>query len=98
MDDKDVLWLTNFNSKAEGGSGEQVGSPLKDSKADNSMPPPPTVGRPKREKGKEKEKETPAPVYISEDVFEYIMGVLEKHAEEKVPMLHTVSSQGVWFG
>jgi enhancer of polycomb-like protein len=30
-------------------------------------------------------------VFISEDVFEYIMGVLEKHAEEKVPMLHTAS-------
>jgi hypothetical protein len=30
-------------------------------------------------------------VYISEDHFEFIMGVLEKNVEDNVPMLHTVS-------
>jgi hypothetical protein len=54
MDDRDLQWLAAFNSKAEGGSGEQAQSPLKDSKAENAMPPPSSVGRPKREKGKEK--------------------------------------------
>lgn len=95
MDDKDMEWLTAFNAKAEGGSGENAAqSPLKDSKVDNTMPPPSSLGRPRREKGKEKEKEEKVltPVFISEDVFEYIMGVLEKHTEDNVPMLHTVSS------
>ena len=98
MDDRDEAWLTAFNAKAEGGSGENgsngsAQSPLKESKAENAMPPPPTIGRPRREKGKEKDKEEKphSPVFISEDVFEYIMGVLEKHTEDNVPMLHTVS-------
>jgi len=93
MDDRDEEWLTAFNAKAEGGSGESTLSPLKDSKVDNAMPPPPSLGRPKREKGKEKEKEEKVltPINISEDVFEFIMGMLEKNAEDNVPMLHTVS-------
>lgn len=95
MDDRDEEWLTAFNAKAEGGSGETTTtqSPLKDSKADNAMPPPPSLGRPKREKGKEREKEDKvlSPINITEDIFEFIMGVLEKNAEDNVPMLHTVS-------
>ena len=95
MDDEDETWLTTFNSKAEGTSRDQTQSPLRETKAENTMGPPPSVGRPRREKGKEKEKEKennpPAPLHISEDLFEYVMGVLEKYTEEAVPTLHTVS-------
>ena len=86
MDDEDIRWLTGFNAKAEGSSGETAQSPLRESTGQNQMPP-----RPSRNKGKEREKETPAPVFIAEDTFEYIMGVLEKNVEDNVPMLHTVS-------
>jgi enhancer of polycomb-like protein len=79
MDDTDMAWLASFNGKAEGGSG------------DSGAPTSPTNGRTERRaaKGKEKEKDVPASLNISEDVFEYIMGVLEKHAEDAVPTLHT---------
>ncbi len=90
MDDEDERWLTAFNAKAEGPSGDPVQSPLRESHGQNRMPPP-SAGRPSRNKGKDREKETPAPVFIFEDTFEYVMGVLEKHAEDSVPMLHTVS-------
>jgi enhancer of polycomb-like protein len=95
LDDEDLIWLRGFNAKAEGSSGGESSmgvalSPLRESRGDNSMPPP-SLGRPSRGKGKEKEKEGPAPpVFISEDTFEYVMGVLEKHAEDAVPTLHTV--------
>jgi len=93
LDDEDLEWLRGFNSKAEGssGSGDVGASPLREKVGENTMPPP--AGRPSRGKGKEKEKDGPAPpVFISEDTFEYIMGVLEKNAADSVPMLHTVSS------
>lgn len=80
MDDADERWLNDFNSKAEGSSG--------DVKSDKEQ------GRGMRVKGKDKEKEkgdAPAPFVISEDMFEYIMGVFEKYTEENAPMLHTVS-------
>lgn len=104
MDDRDEQWLASFNAKAEGSSGSggdaAAGqSPLRDSNVDNTMPPP-SGGRPRREKGKEKEKEDKVltPVYISEDNFEFIMGVLEKNAEDNVPMLHTVSRESTHQG
>ncbi|ODO00149.1 hypothetical protein I350_06774 [Cryptococcus amylolentus CBS 6273] len=76
MDDADVKWLSDFNSKAEGSSGE-----VKSEKEQ---------GRGLRAKGKEKEKgDAPPPLSISEDVFEYIMGVFDKYTEDNVPMLHT---------
>jgi enhancer of polycomb-like protein len=98
-DDEDLVWLKGFNLKAEGssggdgasgsGSGSIAQSPLRESRSgENAMFPP---GRPSRGKGKEREKDGPAPpVYISEDTFEYVMGVLEKNAEDSVPTLHTV--------
>jgi enhancer of polycomb-like protein len=98
LDDEDAEWLKGFNSKAEGSSGSGSGggdagssqSPLRESRGENSMPPP--AGRPSRGKGKEREKDGPAPpVFISENTFEYVMGILEKHAADSVPMLHTVS-------
>ncbi len=89
MDDEDAKWLTGFNSKAEGTSGDVALSPLRESHGPIQMQPP-SAGRPSRNKGKDREKDTPAPVFISEDTFEYVMGVLEKHAEDSVPMLHTV--------
>ena len=98
MDDADEKWLKTFNGKAEGGSGDGGAnaspSPLKD-RADygNSMGPPLSAGRPSRGKGKEKEDKPqlpPTPIFISEGTFEFIMGILEKHAEDSAPMLHTV--------
>ena len=95
MDDEDEQWLKAFNSKAEGGSGTVPQSPLKEAKSENSMGPP--NSRPRREKGKEKEKETdrsttPAqPIFISEDSFEFVMGVLEKYTQDNVPTLDMVS-------
>lgn len=78
MDDEDMEWLSSFNSKAEGGSGGR------------SVPTSPVQGRNERRKGKEKEKtDAPTSLTIDEDTFEYIMGVLEKHCEDTVPMLHT---------
>lgn len=86
MDDEDMRWLNGFNSKAEGGSGSSAtangggadaGSPLN--------------GRERRIKGKDREKEAPTTLTISEDVFEYVMGMMEKFTEDTVPMLHTVS-------
>jgi enhancer of polycomb-like protein len=86
MDDEDARWLGAFNAKAEGTSGE--GSPVREKE---NIPL--SAGRERRTKGKDKEKEAnvPATINITEDTFEYIMGVLEKHAEDSVPMLHTVS-------
>nr|ODN91801.1 hypothetical protein L203_01053 [Cryptococcus depauperatus CBS 7841] len=74
MDDADVKWLQEFNSKAEGSSGD-----IKNEKE----------GRAMRAKGKEKDKDAPAALVISEDMFEYVMGILEKYTEDNVPMLHT---------
>lgn len=81
MDDEDAHWLAVFNAKGEGSSGESgAAAPAKESQ-----------GRPQRhkEKGKEKEKEIPAALNITEDVFEYVMGVMEKNAETSAPTLHT---------
>ena len=91
MDDEDFRWLAAFNAKAEGSSGDPAQSPIRDGQGHGQMQPP-SAGRPSRNKGKEREKGTPAPVFISEDKFEFVMGVIEKYVEENVPMLHTVCS------
>jgi hypothetical protein len=52
-----------------------------------------TAGRERRGKGKEKEKDRDTPLTtlsISEDTFEYVMGMMEKYVEDEIPMLHTV--------
>lgn len=101
MDEDDEVWLTGFNSKAEGGSGgagagsgpgsEAVSSPLRETSGHNQAPP--SAGRERRMKGKDKEKDSlPSPVYISEDIFEYVMGMLEKFVDDTIPALHTVST------
>jgi enhancer of polycomb-like protein len=92
MDDEDARWLGAFNAKAEGTSGE--GSPVREKE---NIPL--SAGRERRTKGKDKEKEAnvPATLNITDDTFEYIMGVLEKHAEDSVPMLHTVSRDDVFL-
>ncbi|WWC71031.1 uncharacterized protein I206_104984 [Kwoniella pini CBS 10737] len=97
MDDKDYKWLNEFNSKQEGSSGSTATatSPQTPFKETNGNAPnhTPSAGRGMRAKGKEKEKDksdgVPTSLFISEDTFEYIMGVLEKYAEDSVPMLHT---------
>ncbi|WVQ96306.1 hypothetical protein IAU59_003410 [Kwoniella sp. CBS 9459] len=97
MDDRDVKWLNEFNAKAEGSSGANgdasvKGSPQTPLSKDGQNPSQsPSIGRGMRAKGKEKERSdnVPTHLFISEDTFEYIMGVLEKFAEDSVPMLHT---------
>lgn len=98
MDEEDEVWLTGFNSKAEGGSGggggggstEPMASPLRETSGHNQAPV--SAGRERRMKGKDKEKDTPpSPVFISEDLFEYVMGMLEKFVDDTIPTLHTVS-------
>lgn len=97
MDEEDETWLTGFNSKAEGGSGGNesvVASPLRETGGHNQAPV--SAGRERRMKGKDKEKEkesAPSPVYISEDLFEYVMGMLEKFVDDMIPTLHTVSTK-----
>lgn len=88
MDDEDLEWLSTFNSKAEGGSGEPSSSPLRETGNHNQ---PMSAGRERRTKGKDREKEPPVVMRISEDVFEYVMGMMEKYTEDNVPTLHTVS-------
>ncbi|WRT68052.1 uncharacterized protein IL334_005027 [Kwoniella shivajii] len=83
---------TNGETKNIGNGNPQT--PLKENHVTNNQSQAPTsAGRGMRAKGKEKEKEkndnVPTPLFISEDTFEYIMGVLEKYAEDSVPMLHT---------
>lgn len=93
MDDEDVKWLEGFNSKAEGGSGSGPAAGTNVGEASS-----PLNGR-ERRKGKDKEKEKEkesvplTPLTISEDVFEFVMGMMEKYTEDTVPMLHTVSSR-----
>lgn len=98
MDEDDEKWLTGFNSKAEGASGsEPAASPLRETGGHNQ--PPVSGGRERRMKGKDKEKEKeapPSPLHISEDLFEYVMGMLEKYADDTIPTLHTVSPTSVW--
>jgi hypothetical protein len=92
MDEEDEKWLIGFNAKAEGASGtEPATSPLRESTTPNQ----PLAARERRGKGKEKEKDkerdVPTTLSISEDIFEYVMGMMEKYVEDTVPMLHTVS-------
>lgn len=55
-------------------------------------------GRPVRGKGKDKEKtEGNGPIKMSEDLFEYIMGMMELWTEKNVPMLHTVRKYNLCF-
>jgi enhancer of polycomb-like protein len=94
MDEDDEKWLNAFNAKAEGGSGgggDTVSSPLRETSGHNQ---PISAGRERRIKGKEREKERETPITslsISEDIFEYVMGMMEKYVEDTIPMLHTVS-------
>jgi len=90
MDEDDEKWLTGFNAKAEGASGtEPASSPLRET----STPNQPLAPRERRTKGKDKEKErdVPTTLTISEDTFEYVMGMMEKYVEDMIPMLYTVS-------
>ena len=90
MDDDDTEWLNSFNAKAEGSSGtaNAEGSPLKET----SQNQPASASRERRNpKGKDKEEKAPTPISINPDTFEYVMGVMEKYAEDRVPTLHTVS-------
>lgn len=87
MDDKDAEWLQAFNSKEEGSSGSagQATSNGVDGVQGNQ------AGRPSRgNKGKDREKDQTTPLRISDDEFEYIMGMFEKWIDKHVPMLHTV--------
>jgi enhancer of polycomb-like protein len=76
MDDEDVLWFKAFNAKEEGTSEGAIV---------NGSP------QGKRSKGKDKERDGNGPLKMSEDEFEYVMGMLELWTDRNVPMLHTVS-------
>ena len=90
MDDEDERWLSTFNNKMEGSSGS-AGMDEKEGKENKENMP--VGGTPAgRRKGKDKVEEKPAPLNISEDTFEFVMGVLEKYTEDVVPSLHTVCS------
>ena len=83
MDDVDMGWLSAFNGKEEGGSGG-AGTKGKDKDltkggGSNSN----TAGSSSTTGG------SSSSLRIPEDVFEYIMGMLELWTEKHVPMLHT---------
>lgn len=85
MDDVDVEWLKAFNGKEEGSSADgAAGRPARAGQPPNSAS--------SSSKGKEKDANSTAsggPMRIAEDVFEYVMGMLELWTEKNVPMLHT---------
>lgn len=95
MDDEDEKWLSDFNGKQQGGSGSsgQVDSPAREGK-ENVVPV--SASRERRGKGKDREKDKdaiqtpPPPLVITEDAFEFVMGMLEKYADEVTPPIHTV--------
>jgi enhancer of polycomb-like protein len=89
MDDEDERWLSAFNGKMEGSSGTAGAGANGAAEGKENMPLGATPSKGK--KGKDKAEEKPAPMNISEDTFEFVMGVLEKHAEDALPTLHTVS-------
>lgn len=101
MDDEDEKWLADFNGKQQGGSGSSgstsaaaaADSPVREGKENVPV----SAGRERRGKGKDKEKEKesvsapPPPLVISDDAFEFVMGMLEKYADDITPAIHTVS-------
>lgn len=86
MDERDEAWLREFNSKQEGSS-----SVKQESFANGNVNGKESAKSKKgKEKDKKDEKEGTGALKISEDVFEYVMGMLEHWIEKNVPMLHTV--------
>lgn len=78
MDERDVAWLDKHNSAAKGeGTSSGAGSP------DRS--------RAAKMRGKDVAAEQPSFV-ISENEFEFAMGLFEKITDEKCPYLHLVCS------
>ncbi len=104
MDEKDEVWLREFNEKEEGSSGSSgVGNGntngILNGNTNGNVGEGINghgVGRGvSRNKGKDREKdqkETMTPLKIEEQEFEYIVGMFEHWTEKHVPMLHTVSS------
>lgn len=78
MDERDVAWLDKHNSAAKGeGTSSSAGSP------DRS--------RTAKTRGKDISAEQPSFV-ITENEFEFAMGLFEKITDEKCPYLHLVCS------
>lgn len=92
MDERDEVWLNEFNSKEEGTSSVKQ-EPNANGTANGNHG---VNGKSAKSKGKEKDKKDDkdgtGALKISEDIFEYVMGMLELWTEKNVPMLHTVSS------
>lgn len=86
MDERDEEWLKEFNAKQEGSSS------VKQEPYANGTSNGKDGGKSKKgkEKDKKDDKEGTGALKISEDVFEYVMGMLELWTEKNVPMLHTV--------
>lgn len=88
MDERDEAWLNEFNSKEEGTSGVKQEPNSNGTPNGNNTKSAKSRGK---EKDKKADKEGTGALKISEDVFEYVMGMLELWTEKNVPMLHTVS-------
>ncbi|KAJ9101765.1 hypothetical protein QFC21_003104 [Naganishia friedmannii] len=93
MDERDMSWLHEFNSKEEGTSS--VKQEPKTNGSTNGKEG--TNGKSAKSKGKERDKKEDkdgmAALKISDDLFEYIMGMLELWTEKNIPMLHTDLAQ-----
>lgn len=95
MDERDMSWLHEFNSKEEGTSSVKQ-EPVANGSTNGKEG---VNGKSAKSKGKERDKKEDkdgtAALKISDDLFEYIMGMLELWTEKNIPMLHTVSR--FWF-
>lgn len=75
MDERDSDWLERNNKLANGEGPSNSASTPRGSRS---------------AKARGKEPELPPTVLISEDEFELVMGLFEKHTDEKFPYLHLV--------
>lgn len=90
MDDADVEWLRTFNGKEEGSSADGAAGSASAGRSARQA----SSSAGSNAKGKEKDAQSGSgsssgPMRIAEDVFEYVMGMLELWTEKNVPMLHT---------
>ncbi|KAG7087533.1 hypothetical protein E1B28_013492 [Marasmius oreades] len=87
MDERDMDWLTKNNEEARG-EGTSVQGAFSCSGTRTS-------GRSAKAKGKEPD--SPSPVSMTEDEFEFVMGLYEKMTHEKTEFLHHSLETGMAF-
>jgi enhancer of polycomb-like protein len=83
MDEQDKEWLDRNNEEARGEGTSAQGSVTSSGGTRSSQ---------RSAKAKGKDPECMAPITVSEDEFELIMGVFEKAAHDKTEFLHHVSN------